>query len=138
MCIRDRLSTRATITGTVSDTTGAAVPGATVTFIDEATKVSIGTQSNRDGSYVSPGLTVSTYSVTIAKTGFKNYTVTGIELHPADTVQVNGTLAVGAASDTVTVQANSTYVELSTPENSDVYKRQHRGCRRGWWRRSPR
>ena len=113
-----QLSTRATITGTVSDTTGAALPGATVTFIDEATKVSIGTESNKDGSYVSPGLTVSTYSVSISKAGFKKYTVTGIELHPTETVQVNGTLAVGSASDTVTVLANSTYVELSTPENS--------------------
>ena len=44
--------------------------------------------------------------------------MTGIELHPTETVQVNGTLTVGAASETVTVGATSTYVELSTPENS--------------------
>ena len=113
-----QLSTRATITGTVSDSTGAVVPDATVTFIDEATKVSIGTVSNRDGSFVSPGLTVATYTVTITKTGFKNYTITGIELHPTETVQVNGTLAVGSASDTVTVQGTSTDVELSSSENS--------------------
>jgi hypothetical protein len=113
-----QLSTRATITGTVSDSTGALVDGATVSFIDEATKVTIQTVSNKDGSYSSPGLTVSTYTVSISKSGFKNYTVTGIELHPTEVVQVNGTLPVGSASETVTVQGTSTDVELSSAENS--------------------
>jgi hypothetical protein len=113
-----QLSTRGTITGMVTDATGAVVQGATVTITDEATKVAIVTKSNGDGTYVSPGLTVSTYTVTIAKTGFKTYMVTGIELHPTETVQVNGALAVGSASETVTVEATSTFVELSTPENS--------------------
>ena len=48
----------------------------------------------------------------------RDSTVTGVELHPTETVQVNGTLAVGATSDTVTVEATSSFVELSTPENS--------------------
>jgi hypothetical protein len=113
-----QLSTRGTITGTVSDPSGAVVADATVTLTDEMTKVSIDAKTNSDGVYQSPGLTVSTYSVTISKAGFKKYTVTGIELHPTETVQVNGTLAVGSASETVTVGATSSYVELSTPENS--------------------
>jgi hypothetical protein len=116
--VHAQLSTRGTITGTVTDATGAVVPGAAVTITDEATKVAIVTKSNGDGTYVSPGLTVSTYTVTIAKAGFKTYVVTGIELHPTETVQVNGALAVGAASETVTVAATSTDVELSSPENS--------------------
>ena len=61
---------------------------------------------------------MSTYTVSISKTGFKTYTVNGIELHPTEVVQVNGTLPVGAASDTVTVQGTSTDVELSSSENS--------------------
>jgi len=118
LTLRAQLSTRATITGTVTDSTGAVVQGASVTITDEATKVVTVTKTNSSGSYIVPGLTVSTYSVTIAKAGFKNYTVTGTELHPTETVQVNGVLSVGSASDTVTVGATSTYVELSTPENS--------------------
>src|ERR1035438_2364430 len=66
-----QLSTLATITGIVTDPSGAVVAGASVTFTDDATKVEIKTESNGSGSYVSPGLTVSTYSVTIAKAGFK-------------------------------------------------------------------
>jgi hypothetical protein len=113
-----QLSTRATITGTVTDSSGAVVPGATVTITDDSTKVAIKTQSNSDGNYVAPGLSVATYSVSFAKTGFKSYTVTGIELHPASTATVNGVLAIGATTQTVTVQATSSEVETSTPETS--------------------
>ena len=118
ICAFAQLSTTATITGTVTDSAGALVPAATVTITNEATNVAVKTQSNGRGTFVAPGLNVATYSVTIAKAGFKNYTVTGIELHPTETVQVNGTLAVGAATETVTVGATSTDVELSAPELS--------------------
>jgi Carboxypeptidase regulatory-like domain/TonB-dependent Receptor Plug Domain len=113
-----QLSTRATITGTVSDVSGAVVPGATVTFTDNATKVAIVTHTNGSGEYISPGLTVSTYSLSVAMPGFKTYTVTGIELHPTETVQENASLSVGNAAENVSVEATSTDVELSTPENS--------------------
>lgn len=118
LTLQAQLSTRATITGTVTDSTGAVVPEAKVTITDDATKVSTVNFTNSSGNYIVPGLSVSSYSVTVAKAGFKNYTVTGVELHPTETVQINGVLAVGAASETVTVGATSTYVELSTPENS--------------------
>jgi hypothetical protein len=113
-----QLSTRATITGTVTDTSGAVVPGANVTITDDLTKVAIKTQTNGSGVFVAPNLNVSTYTVTIAKPGFKNYTVTGIELHPTESVAVNGVLSVGAQTQTVSVEATSTQVETSTPETS--------------------
>jgi IS6 family transposase len=62
-----QLSTTATITGTVTDGTGAVVPDATVTVVDLATKTTTIHQSNSDGTFVVPGLPVDTYSVTIAK-----------------------------------------------------------------------
>jgi len=110
-----QLSTRATITGTVTDSSGAVVPAATVTITDDSTKVAIQTQSNHDGVFIEPDLNVATYTVTFAKAGFKSYTVTGVELHPTVTSTVNGVLAVGATTQTVTVQAVSTEVETSTP-----------------------
>jgi hypothetical protein len=116
--LQAQLSTRATITGTVTDATGAVVTGATVTITDEATKVAIQTESNSSGSYVAPGLNVATYSVAMSKAGFKSYTVTGIELHPAATTTVNGTLAVGSTTQSVTVAATAALVETSTPETS--------------------
>ncbi len=113
-----QLSTRAAITGTVTDSSGAVVPAATVTLTDEATKVATVTQTNGDGVYIVPDLVVDSYKVTITKTGFKAYTVTGVELHPSSTATVNGTLAVGAATQNVTVAAVSTEVETSTAEVS--------------------
>ena len=113
-----QISTRATITGTVTDSSGAVVPGATVTLNDIDTKVATKTTTNGDGVYVTPGLTVDNYTVTFAKAGFKSYTVTGVELHPAQTATVNGTLAVGTATQTVTVKATSTEVQTTTSEVS--------------------
>jgi hypothetical protein len=113
-----QLSTRATITGTVTDASGAVVAGATVTLTDDATKVATQTQTNRAGVYLVPDLVVDTYTVAITKTGFKTYTVSGVELHPTETATVNGTLAVGAATQVVTVQAVSTEVETATAEVS--------------------
>src|ERR1700721_1197980 len=91
-----QLSTTATITGTVTDGTGAVVPDATVTITDLATKAITVRQSNNDGTVVVPGLAVSTYAVSIAKSGFQTYSVTGITLHPAVTATVNGELNTGA------------------------------------------
>ena len=113
-----QLSTSATVTGIVTDANGAVIPGASVTITDILTKVATHSQTNGDGGYVVPDLNVGTYSVTITKTGFKSYTVTGIELHPTETFTVNGTLSIGAANETVTVAAASPDVETSSPELS--------------------
>ena len=78
-----QLSTRATITGTVTDGTGAVVSGATVMITSDSTKVAVKTETNSEGVYIQPGLSVATYSIVITKAGFKSYTVTGIELHPS-------------------------------------------------------
>ncbi len=113
-----QLSTRATITGTVTDASGAVVPGAAVTITDNATKVSTKTETNSVGVFVAPNLDVAVYSVTFAKSGFKNYTVNDIELHPTETTTVNGVLSVGVATQTVSVEAASTMVETSSAEVS--------------------
>jgi len=113
-----QLSTRSTITGTVTDSTGAVVSGAAVTITDTSTKVSTKAVTNGSGGYLVNDLIDGTYSVSIAKTGFKTYTVTGVELHPTETSTVNGTLAVGATTETVEVTAASADVETSSPELS--------------------
>jgi hypothetical protein len=113
-----QLSTTATITGTVTDATGAVIPGAAVTIKDLQTGVVTNSVSNGNGSFVAPGLNVGTYSVTIAKEGFDTYTVSGVELHPAVTNSVNGMLKVGTSTQAVTVSADMVQVETATIENS--------------------
>jgi hypothetical protein len=70
ICAFAQLSTTSTITGTVTDSSGALVPAATITITNDATKVSLQTHSNGRGVFVAPDLNVATYSVTIAKAGF--------------------------------------------------------------------
>ena len=69
-----QIQSTGTISGTVVDTSGAAVPGASITIVNEETTVATTTQSNGDGSFVVPGLIAGTYTVKIVKTGFQTYT----------------------------------------------------------------
>jgi hypothetical protein len=114
-----QLSTTATITGTVTDDTGAVVPAATVTVRALGTRTDTVITTNGDGSYVIPGLGVGSYSVSVTKTGFQTYSVTGIELHPAVTATVNASLKVGASSSSVTISADAVQVETATVENAN-------------------
>jgi hypothetical protein len=113
-----QLSTTATIAGTVTDASGAVIPGATVTIKNSQTGVVSTSESNGGGSFVVPGLNVGTYSVTIAKEGFAAFTESGVELHPAVTASVNGVLKVGSSTTSVTVDAALVQVETATVENS--------------------
>src|SRR5665213_3023871 len=79
--VHAQLMTTATINGSVTDSTGAVIPGATVVATDDQTHLSTQTISNQDGTFVLPGLTVGTYSVQFRKAGFGVYTVRGTLLH---------------------------------------------------------
>src|SRR5438034_9980283 len=74
----------ATIRGTVTDTTGAVVPGANVTVRGENTGVTRSTITNSSGVYSFPELQVGTYAIEVAITGFKTSVVKGVALNVAD------------------------------------------------------
>src|SRR2546425_8918663 len=74
----------ASIRGTVTDSTGAVVPGATVTVKNENTGFSRSTVTNGAGSYSFAELPTGTYTVEVSLTGFKSATRTGILLNVAD------------------------------------------------------
>ena len=99
-----------TITGQVTDSTGAAVPGATITITQTKTGETRTTDSSGAGLYTMPGLAVGTYDLKANATGFQAYTKTGIVVNEASTFRADVTLTVGAASQTVTVQANALQV----------------------------
>ncbi|HEY6293794.1 MAG TPA: carboxypeptidase regulatory-like domain-containing protein [Terriglobia bacterium] len=114
-----QLSLTATISGTVTDTTGADVPGAKVTITNEGTGISTETESNTDGTFVAPGLAVGTYKVTVAKEGFQTYVEEHIALHPTVVTTVTAVMKVGQVSTEVTVSASAVQVQTSTPEVSN-------------------
>ncbi len=110
----------AEITGTVTDATGAAVPNATVTITHQATNSARTTQTSGSGLYDFSGLQIGTYNLQVSAAGFKAYAQAGLILNVAQTLRSNVVLEVGAASQTVTVQANALQVQSETNEVSSL------------------
>ena len=72
------------ITGSVKDVNGAAVPGATVTLVNPVSSVSQTVTANEDGIFVSPQLPPGTYTVSVEKEGFKRVEKAGVILSTGD------------------------------------------------------
>jgi hypothetical protein len=106
----------ATVSGTVTDTTGALVAGASVTVINEATQDVRPTETNKSGVYAVPNLNPSIYSVKVSAKGFAPREVVGIEVHAGDEVKLpTFVLAIGAVTEAVTV--TSVAGQILTVEN---------------------
>src|SRR5581483_8203937 len=104
-----------TISGTVTDPTGSAVPNAKVTITEDATGVAHSSQSNETGSYTLPALHPGTYTVDIEAPGFQKAEQKGILVQAGAPVAVNTTLQVGNASQTVEVTAAAPLLQTETP-----------------------
>jgi len=111
---------RGQITGKVLDPSGAAVPGAQVKVINVATNSTASTTSDEHGSYTSLYLTPSTYRVTVEATGFKKLVRNGIDVRVGDSLQVDLTLEVGAAQETVNVTAEAALLETTSASTGQV------------------
>ncbi len=92
-----------TLTGTVTDPQGAAVPNANVTITEDATGLTYQSKTDSSGNYNRAALKPSTYSVEVAAPGFQKSQQKNIIVNPSDRVSVNLTLQVGASSQTVEV-----------------------------------
>lgn len=111
--------TTATIVGTVTDTSGAALPGATVTARNVDTGFTRALPSNEIGAYRLEFLPIGNYVVEVALDGFKTSTRSGIVLRVNDSVLVDVTLSIGELQETVTVEAAVADVNVVT---SDISK----------------
>jgi len=106
----------ATVSGTVTDPSGAVVPDAAVTVVNEATGDVRPTQSNKAGVFAMPNLIPGSYSVKVTAKGFAPKELTGIDIHGGDSIKLpTFVLAVGATTDTVTVTSVSG--QILTTEN---------------------
>src|SRR5271170_4991843 len=95
------------IFGTVTDTTGAVVPGATVTVTDESKGTSVNVQSNGTGEFTVEHLIPDVYDVKVDMKGFKGYQQTGIKLSADSSVKITAALTIGGSSEIVEVDASS-------------------------------
>jgi outer membrane receptor protein involved in Fe transport len=105
---------RGTILGTVSDSSGAAVPGATVTIKNLDTGLTRTVATSEDGSYSAPELSIGNYSVSVEKAGFKIGVVLSVKVEVASERRVDVTLQPGQLAQTVEVQGEELPMVEST------------------------
>jgi hypothetical protein len=102
---------RATVFGTVTDATGAAVSGARMSVMDIRTNAAFSTVTNQEGFYSSPGLAVGEYQVTGEHGGFKKAVRRGITLEVDQRAQVDLVMEVGSVSESVEVVGQAPLVD---------------------------
>jgi hypothetical protein len=105
---------RATISGTVTDSTGAVVPQVSISVRNEGTNVVIKTESNATGLYVAPALPPGSYEVSAQKQGFRAYKMSNIPLSVGLTATVDVRLEVGQVAEAVEVTASAVQLEAQT------------------------
>src|SRR5579871_3116402 len=114
------LAQEATIVGTVTDPSGAAVTSATITITNNDTGVQRTLPSNTDGQYVAPELHIGNYTVRATAAGFKVSEQKGITLNVGDRTRIDFKLQLGSTQEQVTVEANAVAVQTDSGEVSNV------------------
>jgi hypothetical protein len=108
------------ITGTVRDASGAVVPAAVVTVVNEGTNVEFKTGTNNSGDYIAPVLPAGNYTVKIEGAGFRPNVAKGLVLLPNRTLRQDFTLEVGQVQQTVEVAATAPVVNSESATIGNV------------------
>jgi hypothetical protein len=112
------------ISGTVSDSSGAVVPGATVTLTNQGTGIVQTQKTTQAGVYNFPALAVGTYSIKVEFTGFKTFNRTGNILEVSTPLEINIPLEIGQAGDVVTVEAKAEELQTADATVGNVVTQQ--------------
>ena len=111
---------RATLTGRVTDPSGAAVPNVTVTVRNIQTNETATAVSNEEGNYTIPFLKPGVYSIIAEAAGFKRHSVEKQELQVSQTATVNIPLQVGGVAETVTVTSTEASLDSTKADRGQV------------------
>jgi Carboxypeptidase regulatory-like domain len=112
-------STFATLTGTVTDSSGAVVPGTAIEATLVETNYSYKCQSNESGVYVLDQLRNGSYVVHVSASGFKEFVAQGVHLDARDLRRLDVHLEVGELAASISVQAGATLIETETARITD-------------------
>ncbi len=113
-------SFKATLTGQVTDSTGAVVPNATVTISETATNQSQTVTTGEDGNYIFTQLTPGAYSLRVEAANFKTLTQTDIVLETSQSLRLNPSLEAGNISEQVTITAEAPAINTETSSKGEV------------------
>jgi hypothetical protein len=104
------------LTGTVLDASGAAIPNADVTAVNDATGVKATVQTGASGNYRFSNLAVGRYTVSGSASGFASDTLKSIDVTLSNVVTANLTLAVGSTATTVEVNSGAVAIDTTTAQ----------------------
>lgn len=114
-------SVSGSISGTVTDSSGAVIQNAIVAVVNTDRGQAIrNVKTNSAGFYTAGSLPLGAYTVKVSAPGFKSEAVTGLVLHANDTLTVNRTLYAGAAGETVTVTAAEAQLNLESASSEGL------------------
>jgi hypothetical protein len=108
------------IEGRVTDTSGALVPGVTITATNTATQVAYTASSNQVGDYAVLRLPPGTYTVTVDHLGFKKLERANVQVRVGDRLSIDLGLQVGAATEVVTVTSEAPLVRSTDAQTGEV------------------
>ena len=108
------------ISGVVTDPSGAVISGATVVATNTQTGINKTVVTDSRGFYSFPSLDVGTYDVQVTQSGFKSYTKTGLVVDANSALRADATLQLGAASEKIEVSSDTVHVETESTQMGDV------------------
>lgn len=109
-----------TITGSVTDPSGAVISDASVSATDAATGAARDTKTDSSGHYTFVYLPIGTYNLIFSKQGFKSFASAGVVVNAGQVYTANAQLTVGTASETVTVEATRLQVQTNNTQLGTV------------------
>lgn len=112
------------IQGIVTDTNGAAVPGATVEVDQTDSGLKRVATSGPDGGYLFPNLPVGPYDLMVSRSGFETYKRSGIVIQVGNNLRIPVSLRVGAVTTSVQVNADASMVQTEDQSVSQVIDKQ--------------
>ena len=113
-------TTQGSISGTVEDSTGASVPGATVNIKNSATGFAVNIVADGSGYYKAPLLEPGTYAVSISASGFANYRADNVVVVVGQVTSVEPRLAVASSTAEVVVTEQAPVMNLESPDFTDT------------------
>ncbi|MGD0128728.1 MAG: carboxypeptidase regulatory-like domain-containing protein [Terriglobia bacterium] len=115
-----RAAVTGSISGTVTDPTGAIMPGVSVVALDTDTGIQTTTQTNSAGFYNFPALPTGHYEIRITEKGFEEYRQTGLVIDVNTALRVDATMKVGSVNQEVSVAATAVHVETTNTQMGEV------------------
>jgi hypothetical protein len=100
-----QLATQTALVGTVTDSSGSVIPGATVVAVNTGTQDTYETTTNAQGYYNIQFIRIGRYDITVTLAGFQTFKATGIDVATNQIVRRDAVMQVGGLSETVTVEA---------------------------------